>query len=156
MALIVEDGLSRANSEAYGSVADCTTYYSNMGYSDTASEASLRRGSRWLDSEFIRRWKGTKASATQAMQWPRYGMTDEDDAEIGWGEIPDAIKRASFEAARKVDVAMTVDESKSIQSVKAGSFEVTFAFPQREQETLDFIYKLVRPYIRPSGILVRA
>ena len=61
MALVVEDGTAKANAEAYDTVANANTYYDNMGYSDTATEATMRRG--------------TQASAAMMMTWMKFVTT---------------------------------------------------------------------------------
>ena len=52
MALVVEDGSAKSDADSYSEVADAQTYYTAMGYSDTPAEATMRRGTRWLDAMY--------------------------------------------------------------------------------------------------------
>jgi len=70
MALVVEDGTGKANSNAYGLVADAQAYYDEMGYTDTATAATVIRGARTLDALKVNSLKGAKVSAAQSMIWP--------------------------------------------------------------------------------------
>jgi hypothetical protein len=151
----VERGEGFEDSTSYVTTAFMTAYYSDMGYSDTASEAIATRGSRWMDARYQARLKGARVWAGQAMQWPREGVGDEDGNTVGSGEVPERWKQAVCEAGRKVSTAMVVDEGKSIRRVKAGSVEVEFATAQAERETLDYIDWLIGPYLEETGRVIR-
>jgi hypothetical protein len=155
MALTIEDGSAKADADSYSEVADAQTYYTNMGYSDTPTEATMRRGSRWIDANFQARLKGTRATSGQSMQLPRDGMTDEDGNLISSDTVPTRWIYAMYEVARSVSVSMTVEESKSIRRVKAGSVEVEFATAQDEAATLAYVNDLVASYLRSGNRVTR-
>ena len=155
MALTVEDGTAKTDADSYSETADAQTYYTDMGYTDTPSDATMRRGSRWLDAYFMVRLKGTKATSGQSMQWPRSGVTDEDGNLVSSDSVPAEWVQAAQEMGRKVTTTMTVSEGKSIRRVKAGSVEVEFASAQSERETLDYVSWLVRPFLKASNRVIK-
>jgi hypothetical protein len=157
MALTVETGTGSATSEAYDTVANANTYYDNRGYSDTATEATMRRGTELLDARYRLKLKGFKANSGQALAWPRDGVTDEDGNYISASSIPTAVKYASFEMARAVNTSLELDFEAAIERLKAGSVEVEFAGGRWQRTILSHIDDLMRPYIEGGGKkLVRA
>lgn len=78
MALIVEDGVGRADADSYLSVASADAYCAAMGHVTWAGhdmagkEAALRRATQYLDARY--RFRGERLTQTQALQWPRRGF----------------------------------------------------------------------------------
>jgi hypothetical protein len=72
MALIVEDGTGKPNSDSYASVEDFVSYAVRYGLtvpeSTVAQEALLRRAALSMDGL---RWKGRRATSLQSLAWPR-------------------------------------------------------------------------------------
>lgn len=105
MALIVEDGSALTNAESYCSVAFATEYNAAFGNTDWTEyvtedrEIALRRATQWLDNNFGTVWKGQKVSSTQALDWPRSGVSDQDGYGLPSDEIPLALKQACAEMA---------------------------------------------------------
>lgn len=81
MALIVEDGTSKADAESYATAAELVSYAAKYGRTIPATEAEqealLRRAA---DAMNVMSWKGKKTSASQALAFPRTGV--EVDGEI--------------------------------------------------------------------------
>lgn len=79
MALIVEDGTGMANAESLLSVADADAYHTAMGNAawgaatTAQKEAALRRATQYLDARY--QWQGDPLTATQALSWPREGVS---------------------------------------------------------------------------------
>lgn len=101
MALIVTPGAEDA--ESYLSVAEFKAYCDAVGYSyssasDTQIEQALRRGARWLDGSYGRRFIGLPTEAGQALEWPRTGA-EYRGSELPDDAIPKRIKDACAEAA---------------------------------------------------------
>jgi len=106
MALTVEDGTGKTDADSYLSEADCDTYWTNHGdptdWSGAATadkEAALRMATQFLDMEYSGRWRGVRANETQSLDWPRYGVTDDDYYAIDSDAMPQALKDATAEAA---------------------------------------------------------
>lgn len=157
MALVVEDGTAKANSNAYDSVANCQTYYTDMGYSDTPTEATLIRGSRFADRRHRTRLAGFKVTSGQAMAWPRWGVTDEDGNVVASDAIPDLWKHAVFEYARTVSTDMVADTAQRVKAVGAGSARVEFASAKEIDTIRSHADGLVSQYMESrAGRVVRA
>lgn len=119
MALIVEDGTGMDDAESYISVADADAYFAARGYTNWATmseaekEQALRRGTDFMVQAYRLRWKGTRVSAEQALDWPRNWVEFEDYAYVTMNgaqviggflyypsnEVPEEVKRACAEMA---------------------------------------------------------
>lgn len=134
MALVVTPGASDADS--YASLAEANTYNSNRLHvddwstDDVTKEAALKWAAILLDSN-PRAWTGAAASETQALGWPRTGMTNRNGFAIAIDAVPIELKRAQAEFARQLIAAdRTADNSvinQGILGLKAGSVQVSFA-----------------------------
>jgi hypothetical protein len=104
MALVVEDGTGKADAEAFVSVADCAAYCTNRGLSwtgtDALKEAAIRRATTYLSTGFT--WKGLKLNGrSQALAWPRTGVTDADGDDVSDDEVPVEVVNACCEVAAR-------------------------------------------------------
>ena len=138
MALDTTEGGSTA--EAYASVAEGDTYFSERGSpddwtgADTATkEAALRYGAEYMDSQFF--WKSSILSTAQSMLWPRVAYYDSEGRTIA-AVVPDKIKDANCEFALEwilgnifsVDLEGVASESVGASSVTySGSGSKTFS-----------------------------
>jgi len=121
LTLIKEDGSGIADANAYADAADSDSYHEGHLYATawTAASASnkdkaLVMATRLIDSQF--QFGGSKANATQALQWPRERCPDPDRRETGrfWmlssiGDgfldsdvVPKAVVDATCEMAREL------------------------------------------------------
>lgn len=129
MALTVETGAGLAAADSYVSQADTDAYFSNLGNTEwsalttTQREEAIRRGVAWIDNEFRLRWKGKRASRTQALDWPREEVEDESGLSIADDEIPRELKHASYEAALLASKT-TVDLYEPIEASNVRRIEV--------------------------------
>lgn len=109
MALVVEDGTAKSNAQTYISAADCTTYLTARNASsafvalatDALKEAALLRAMRYIENHFRGKWRGRRVDEDQALAWPRYSVTDQDDYTIEHTTIPQVLKDAVCEAAER-------------------------------------------------------
>lgn len=91
MALIIEDGTGKADAEAYADAAAYTAwhtaYYSAAPTETTAViEGGIRRAVIYLQTLS---WNGRRANGrSQALAWPRSGVTDCEGNAIADDEIP--------------------------------------------------------------------
>jgi hypothetical protein len=159
--LTVETGSSSASGDSYATIEAADQYHVNRGNTDwTGTDAEkarmLRRGTQYLDNRYLGRWKGTKATSGQALQWPRDSMTDEDGNGIDSDAIPQKIIDACCEAARMVPYTQKVSNPQNLKRVKAGSVEVEYATEAPQREILDLVDELVRPFVNAAGRIVRA
>ena len=102
--LIKEDGNGLANANVYADQADAAQYLENTGrkdawaaFSSAEKNAALIQGTDYLDQAFRNRFKGTRSSSTQRLEWPRDNVYDELGTIIT--AIPEEILNASIEFA---------------------------------------------------------
>ena len=136
MSLIVEDGTGLADAESYLSVADATTYHTNMGNSvawaavgvTAVQEAMLRRATNYLRSRYYNMWEGRAIAAAQRLDWPRWGVPTRDGyGAIASNAVPEEVKNACAELALKAFSAdLMPDESQAVKREKIGPIEVEY------------------------------
>jgi hypothetical protein len=87
MALEVEDGTAKASAESYISVADADNHHSLRGQTgwtgaEAVKEAALRKATEYMVQVYRLRWKGTRVTSTQALDWPRNWVERDDYAYV--------------------------------------------------------------------------
>ena len=103
--LTVEDGTLVSGAEAYISVADADTYFTNRGNPSQWSgattgqkEAALKYAAQYMETRY--RFNGCLQDTSQALSFPRTSFYNHDGRLLaGSGVIPDAIKNANAELA---------------------------------------------------------
>jgi hypothetical protein len=77
MALVVETGTANPAAEAYASVSDADAYFAARGMTLWApltppdKEQALRRSTDYMQQYYRGKWRGYRATSTQALDWPR-------------------------------------------------------------------------------------
>lgn len=106
MAFVVEDGSGKADANGYISVAFANSYHAARGrtdwvaLSDADCELAIVRASDYIDLRFGPRFRGTRISPSQALQWPRYGAFDNSGyLYSGDRAVPIQIQKACAEYA---------------------------------------------------------
>ena len=113
LTLIKEDGTGKADANSYASATDGDTYHAGHLYATawtgaTADNkaAALVMAARVIDAEF--QFNGVKASAAQALQWPRSDCRDPDAVTASGGAavvasnvVPKGVLDATCELARE-------------------------------------------------------
>lgn len=172
MALIVEDGSIVANADSYISLADAKSFLENyyseyddeaaafLGYGTTRQEIILRRACYDLDRKYRKRWKGFKRVQTQALDWPRVDVADEDDYDVPEDSIPRRLQRAQVEIAKRLanEVAIFEDRDRGgrIQSEKVDVISVSY-FANAPSETLfEGLDAVLKGLLKTENRLVRA
>lgn len=102
MALVIEDGTVVAGANSYVSAAEIVAYASARGVTISASDAEMSAvlAMDYLES-FRSRYKGTKVSATQPLQWPRKDVVI-DGADFPSNEIPKELKSAQCQSCIEI------------------------------------------------------
>jgi len=169
MALVIEDGTGKSDAESYISVADAETYLSAHGNTTWAAastadkEVALRKGTRYLDLVYGRRWKERRTHETQALDWPRAYIQDQDDFTIDADEIPVNIQRATAELGL---LALTEDilpdiaagsqrirsESKAVGPISKSQ---TFIGGKAERKRYTKVHEMVAEFLNPPGMVTR-
>ena len=131
MALDVTIGT--ATSQSYASVAEADAYADTLTFrtawpatgTATGKEGALQQAARLLDTLT---WKGKKVSAAQALDWPRYGVTDADGYTVDSTTIPAKIKAAQCELAIRLMAAdRGAQDALQATRVKVGAIEAEYA-----------------------------
>ncbi len=103
MALIVEDGTGKTDADAYVAAAFVTTYQAARGraawavFSSTVKDECVRRATDYIDLRFGARFRGTRRTGTQALEWPRRDAYD--NSGFAYQGIPTALQKACAEYA---------------------------------------------------------
>jgi len=126
MAIVATVGGADTNS--YPTVEEATAYFADRlhaeGWFSLAEEdqpKALITASQQLD--WYARWKGSKASTTQAMGFPRVGLVLPDGTEYDSTIVPPEVKKAVFELAlSSIETDRTADSDMAgLAEIKAGS-----------------------------------
>lgn len=152
---------------SYISNADADTYFGDHlefttwdGWAETVQSQALVTAARMLDRQV---WQGEKHEQvpTQVMDWPRSGLTDEEDQPIDETAVPQFIKDAQCELAlwlgKNPTSQTTPNSGSNIQKLKAGSAEIQF-FSTRTSGTRfpSHIHELIGRYLEGSSTTVRS
>ena len=138
MPLVLNAEVGSATANSYCTVAEANAYHdfhvaetvweSAAGASNNVQVRALVMATRLLDEQYD--WIGTKATAEQALRWPRVGAMDRDGYPIAYDELPRDLIRATAELARYLLAGNrfdAIDDAQSgIEEVRAGSVMVKF------------------------------
>lgn len=130
MALIIEDGTGKTDSQTYVSADDLTAYalaraITITAADDTAKEALLITAMDYIESQ---NFKGDKGSAEQALQWPRLNVKI-DGYYVDSDEIPQLLKDSQMEVALSVDGGTNpmANEERTTKREKVDVIEVEYS-----------------------------
>jgi hypothetical protein len=105
-AFIVETGSGATDANSYASVSFADSYHQAYGDPSTwrnattaARENALREATRAADEIYGNRWSGTRATATQALDWPRADVPDQAGDFLESDVIPLALQKWTARAA---------------------------------------------------------
>jgi hypothetical protein len=137
MALVITATPGSATANSYLTLAEaneyCEAHIAGAAWAaktDDEKNRALAHATRQLDAHL--RWVGWVASQTQALAWPRLGVSDPiTGAYISSAVVPLAVKRACAEQARLLlasgDRSIESDaERDNIKRLAAGSVEVEY------------------------------
>ena len=98
---IVETGQALSDSNSYMLVSEADDYNDNheadatwIAATDDDKKKSLRIATEYLDAVYSSRWKGSRVSRDQALDWPRTNVVDRDGFAIYSDEVPRQLKSA--------------------------------------------------------------
>ncbi len=173
MSLITEDGSAKPDSESYISVADATAYHANRGNSAWASVATdaireqlLRKATDYMTQAYRNRWKGTRVSASQALDWPRNFVeySDFEAATLNGSvliggyyyypadEVPVEVKNACADLALKAIAGdLNADLSQGVVREKIDVIEVQYDTLSPQYVRYRSIDQLLMPLLKSSG-----
>lgn len=139
--MIVEDGTIVANANSYMTVAEYKTYWLNRNETicdnDPDIEGALVVSTQYLDDNCF---KGSIVSDSQSLSWPRSNAYDKEGRLIANTVIPQALKNALAEyAKRQLVESIAPDPSNSgdvtYQRDKLGSMETETHYQENSATT---------------------
>lgn len=151
-------------SNSYPSVQEADDYFVYRyhasaqwaGLADPAKEGLLISATNLLN--WYIKFKGTKTNISQALEWPRTGVTLSDGTPVDVDEIPTKIKHAVFELAFSSLKSDRVADNKlaGMSMLKAGPLQIKAAdggYESTEISTIpEHVHKIVSELVDKSGV----
>jgi hypothetical protein len=154
MALIIEDGTGKTDSQSYASEAELDSYASVRGVTLSGVDTELLiKAMDYLEQQ---NFKGNKLTKEQALQWPRYDVWI-DGFPVDTDEIPVQLKEAQMEYALSidggVDPSATVD--RAIKKERVSSIEVEYMDGASDTQYIKAAEQKLRKLVKGgSGVVV--
>jgi hypothetical protein len=153
--------------DAYDSVANIDTYWSNRSNTDwtdlstSKKESYIRQGTDWIDRNF--NFSGIRAASSQRLKWPRTSAEDLDGFVVGETDAPWQVKEATAIVADlfrqgTYDLEGIVTSDQAIVREKVDVIEVEYSnsLRQQGQDVLNHVHQLLAPLTTQYGQLLRA
>jgi hypothetical protein len=172
MSLITEDGAGRADAEALATVAQADAHHAARGNSLWATitteekEQAIRRATDYLSGFYRTKWKGARATTTQALDWPRIDVQLDD---VGFGRlayyvpyntVPAQVVQACAEIAFKAAQGeLAPDLQRQVIAKTVGPIRTEYAQGTPEYVRYRSVDLLLKPLLCAGGTgaqLVRA
>lgn len=128
MALVIEDGTGKPDSNSYVTVAQARSYALARGVTlpadDAQAEALLIQAMDYLEAQ-RGRYQGTKTyPGVQALQWPRVGVIIDCDYSLPDNVIPTELKNAQMQLSMEVFNGLVLLPSSDGRVVKREKVDV--------------------------------
>ena len=161
--LITETGSIVAGAESYASVAQADARCASLGLTawaalaDAAKEVSLRKAADYM-AVYRASWIGSRISAEQTLDWPRYGVTVDGFAVLST-VVPVAVANACIDLAYRASTAeLLPDTERAIASESIGPISTIYEAGSSQNVKYTAVDRMLAPYIGggSSLLLVRA
>lgn len=134
--LIIEDGtLASMSANSYVTVAELLSFCNNYGLtipaatlaSPTMEAQAVLRGMAFVESEY--NFKGEKLSYDDPLEWPRYGIYEDEDIDpsvdlLYYKEIPKGLKNAVCRAAYEETVSAGVLQKNQTTNIRSKTVDI--------------------------------
>lgn len=154
MTIIVETGAIVPGAESLCTVAFADDFHSSRGntlwatLSEAEKEQALRRFTIHAEGRYRGRWKGSRVSIDQPMDWPRYAVIV-DGFTLPSTSIPVAIQNAwAMGAFKAASEDMDADITQGVKSVRVGVVEKTFDENSSRVKKYSAIDRLLQSFLR--------
>lgn len=163
MALVVEDGTGLSTAESYISVVDADARHAALGNTAWAAisttalkEQALRRATIYMVRAYRQNWKGCRSHLTQALDWPRYGVTV-DGFYVDSNSVPADVKNACADFALKASTGdeLAPDLTRGVIRKKVGPIETEYDRGSPQQTRYRAIDLALVPYLDGSPSMAR-
>lgn len=159
MALTVEDGTAKVDSDSYLSVADADTIANDIlldasewtSLSTSEKELYLKRATLLVDLK--NNWVSEIKDTDQALAWPRVSFKDKAGRTIEDNIVPQLVKEATlFLAHNESQNGSSFEPSPAVKSESYGDTSVDYAAVDGQSNgEADFFLKLLRSKGYSSG-----
>jgi hypothetical protein len=161
-ALVVEDGTGIAGADSYIGVDDLKQYCANVGYAIDASSSDeylatrLRAATNWIDTAF--RYKGTRITAAQSLEFPRAGLLDWSSQPVTGVplRVAKACAELAFKAIADVDLFQDLERGGMIHSESVGPISTTYAESAPAQKVYQQATAFLEQYVRDKDYMLAA
>lgn len=162
MALTVETGAGLVDADSYISLSDASARHSALGNaawaamaSDTVREQALRRATTYMVQTYRQRWQGVRATADQALDWPRWGV-EADGYYVGADIVPTDVANACADLAlRAASEDLSPDLERGIVREKVGPIETEYDRYSQQAKRFSAVDALLSPYMLAGGAMRR-
>jgi hypothetical protein len=160
VALITETGAALADAESYCTVAYADQYHeqrANTGWSGLETpqkEAYLRRATEYMLGVYRQRWKGTRETATQALDWPRVDV-EIDTYSVPAGSVPVEVRKAcAILALKAIKGELDPDPTQAVKRKKVDVLETEYFEPTSTRRH-KVVEDLLEPFLGSNGLTIR-
>lgn len=157
MAIVIEDGSGLPNAEAYISVANADAYFLARGsaawaaLTTEAKEQALRNGADYMAGVYGPRWKGSRKTAEQALDWPRTGVVANGFA-VPDDVVPAAVARANAELAVRASAGPLLgDQGAAVKQETVGPITVVYQDGAKQSTRYAAVDGMLGAYLRDGG-----
>lgn len=170
-----ETGSGSSTANSYLAVADADQYQENHGNptawtasTDAQKQHALREATQYADVKYALRWKGYKAGNTQALDWPRMDVRDNDGYLLDSDALPESLKDFTAIMALKVREGDTLFEDSvpggtagggiKNERVKVGSIEeeIEYTGGKASQKRYTLAERVISELVTDSSTAVRS
>lgn len=158
MALTPEDGTGLSNADSYCTIAFADDYLAARGFSlwatmsDTEKEQAIRRATDYMTQAYGTRWAGTRLTATQALDWPRYSVPDSANGYYSSTVVPALVVKACVVLSFKAAAGDLSPDIKPLATrVKIGPIEKEYAAGSSQIVRFRAIDDLLAPLLSSGG-----
>lgn len=157
MALVIEDGTGNAAADSYVDATTADAYWlkrNNTAWAaltTAAKEAALIGATAFVDNQHLHPFRGTRKTASQALQWPRTGAVERNGPAIGDSEIPVLVTRAVLAVshlAATTDLQPVLARGGRVTSEAVGSISRSYAPDAPGHDIILAASGLLAPLIR--------
>jgi hypothetical protein len=162
MTLIVEDGTGRDDAESLASVDQVGAHHESRGNSrwatltETEKEQALRRATDYMGQMYAAKWKGVRAHAGQALDWPRADVRLPGAGCVPSDAIPKQITQAMAELALRAAAGeLAPDLGRTVAEKTIGPIKTVYAAGAPEYVRYRSIELLLQPLLGGGGLGIR-
>jgi len=161
MPLITETGAGLADAESYCAVSFADQYHAERGNTawdgleSTQKEANLRVATEYMLTTYREKWKGTRTTSTQALDWPRVEVVV-DKFELAGDVVPAEVRKAcAILALKAIKGELDPDPTPAVKRTKVDVLEKEYFEPSAKARPHKAVDDLLQPFLAGMSMNVR-